>query len=189
MKRICIFLVFCFHLSGAVRAEGAEFDFSWGVGDMAAYFSRSAYTFDGCLSLGQFTLLINQKIGIGFNLFNMGSISNGKTISYAFLPMKAEYRLVNFEDIFGISLYGKAAWLFTQREKDFNPFAPALNNGFSGTVGLELLLHIPLGLHYEGILALFAESEYGIPKGFKVGIRIDLFSLLALFLVKEMLIS
>jgi hypothetical protein len=185
VKRICLFLVLCFHVSGAVQAEGTEFDFSWGLGDMAVYFSSSAHTIDGCLSLGQFTLLIHKKTGIGLNLFNMGRISNGKTISYAFLPLKAEYRLVNVEDVFSISLYGKAAWLFTQYEKDFNPFAPALDNRFSGMAGLEFLLRIPLDLHYEGVLALYA--EYGMPEGFKAGLRIDLLSLLALLLVAKTL--
>jgi hypothetical protein len=179
MKKI--FVLLCFVLSGAVWAEEMDLDFRWGLGDMEAYFSSAAHTIDGRLSLGQFSLVINKKIDLGINLFNMGSISNGETVSYAFLPLKAEYRIVDYKDILGINLYGKAAWQFIQKEKDFNPFASAPNSGFYGGAGLEFLLRLPLVLHYEGAVALFV--EYGIPEGFKAGLRVDILSLAALVLV------
>jgi hypothetical protein len=180
MKKVVIFLLpFVFCLSA--WAEGVDFDLSWGVGDMAAYYNSSTYGIDVCFSLGQVNLLFDRKICLGFNLFNVGNFSNGKTISFAFLPMRAEYRMVNVGDVLGISLYGKMAWQFTQSRKDFNIFAPAPDNRFAGSAGLEFFLRLPLGPHYEGIIAVFA--EYGITDGLAAGLRVDLLSLLALFIL------
>jgi hypothetical protein len=177
MKRILILSAILFVFFTRERAAGL--DLSWSLGELETYYGSSAGFFDGRLSLGQFNLLLKKKLGFGIQVFNAGSIGDEETISYAFLPLKVEYRLFNPGGIFYIGLYGKAAWQFTQKGEDFNPFAPALKNGFYGGAGLEFALPIPLFSHYEGAIALFV--EYAFPEGFKAGFRADLLSLGALF--------
>jgi hypothetical protein len=176
MRKILAPLVFCALLFPAGRA--GALDFSWSLGEMEVYYGSAANHLDGNLSLLQFNLLLNKKLGLAFHFFEAGILSDEGTISYAFMPARVEYRLVNFFDTFYISVYGKGAWLFTQDQDDFNPFAPALNHGFSGAGGLRFLLPLPLGLHYTGALAVFA--EYGFPEGFKVGVSVDLLAIFAI---------
>jgi hypothetical protein len=179
MTRSLVFFAVFFVLFAGERAAGADLDFSWSLGELETYYSGAAGSFDGRLSLGQFNLLINRKFGFGIQVFSAGSLGNEGKISYAFLPLKAEYRLFNPGGIFYVGLYGKAAWQFTQNGEDFNPFAPAPENGFYGGAGLEFALPLPLFSRYEGAIALF--MEYAVPEGFKVGFRADLLSLGALF--------
>jgi hypothetical protein len=108
----------------------------------------------------------------------MGSIA-GETISYAFLPLEAEYRLINLWEVFYIGLYGKAAWQFTQNQDDFNLFVRAGDSGFYGGAGLKFLLPLPMALRYKANITLF--TEYGFPEGFKAGVKVDLLALFALF--------
>jgi hypothetical protein len=179
MKRALVFsVVFLVFLAGE-GAAGADLNFTWSLGELETYYSSAAGSFDGRLSLGQFKLLVNKKLGFGAQLFSAGNIGEGGTISYAFLPLKAGYRLFNPGGIFYVGLYGKAAWQFTQNGEDFNPFAPALEKGFCGGAGLEFALPLPLFSHYEGVISLFI--EYAVPEGFKAGFRADLLSLGALF--------
>jgi hypothetical protein len=171
---IVISLALCLALSEAA-AEEADLRFSWNMGDADVYYSSATGLPDIALSLGQFNLLAHKKAGLSVHLFSTGNVIHTGTITYAFLPLKAEYRAVNFGDLLYISLYGKAAWQFTQSQGEFNPFRPARHNGFSGGAGLEFLLPLPAGLHYEGCASLFA--EYVFPYGFQAGIRLDLLSL------------
>jgi hypothetical protein len=175
MNKIFVSLVLCFFLTETAPAEETVLWFSWNLGYVDVYYNSATGLPDITFSLGQINLLAHKKAGLSINLFSMGNAFNTGTITYAFLPLKAEYRVVNFGDIFYISLYGKAAWQFTQSQREFNPFSPANRNGFSGGTGLELLLSLPVGLHYEGCAALF--FEYGFPYGFQAGIRLDLLSL------------
>ncbi|MDR2747203.1 MAG: hypothetical protein LBB77_07120 [Treponema sp.] len=180
MKRFLTFLAVLFVFSAGERAEGLDLDFTWGLGEMEAYYSGAVNFIDGRLSLGHFDLLVNKKLGLGLQIFNLGSIGGNETISYTFLPLKAEYRLFNPGGMFYIGLYGKAAWQFTKSQKEtFNPFTPAPDSGFYGGAGLEFALPLPLFKHYEGVIALFV--EYGVPEKFKAGFRVDLLSLGALF--------
>jgi hypothetical protein len=181
MNKFFVSLALCFFLAETAPAEDAALWFSWNLGYADVYYNSATGLPDIALSLGQINLLAHKKAGLSINLFSMGNAINTGTITYAFLPLKAEYRVVNFEDIFYISLYGKAAWQFTQRQRGFNPFSPAGRNGFSGGAGLELLLSLPMGLHYEGRAALFA--EYVFPYGFQAGIRLDFLSLGLLMLL------
>jgi hypothetical protein len=105
---------------------------------MLIFYLNAAYIVKVRLSLGRFNLLVNKRIDIGLSLFNVGSISIEETVRYTFLPLKAGYRIVDYDNILGINLYWKAAWQFTQKEKEFNPFTPAPDSGFYGTAGIPL---------------------------------------------------
>jgi hypothetical protein len=179
MKRALFFSTVFFVFLAREGAAGADLGFSWSLGELETYYRSAAGFFDGRLSLGWFNLRINRKFDLGTQLFSAGSVGDGGKISYAFLPLKAEYRLFNPGGIFYVGLYGKAAWQFTQNGEDFNPFAPAPENGFYGGAGLEFILPLPLFARYEGAIALFI--EYTVPEGFKAGFRADLLSLGALF--------
>jgi hypothetical protein len=171
-------------LLAAQPVKGAELNITWGLGDVETYFSSAAATIDGHLSLGRLNLWIDKRFCLGCRLFDVGGISDDRTISYAFLPLQAEFFPVNLWDAFYIGLYGKAAWRFTQDRKDFNPFARAPDNGFSGGGGLEFLLPLLLPFHYDAGIALFV--EYGVPEGFKAGFRMDLLSLAALYTLTDL---
>jgi hypothetical protein len=173
-----VFLALCFLFSRAERGAGLELDFSWSLGEAEVYYGSSANSIDGRLSLGRFNLLANGKFSLEVQLVNMGNIA-GETISYSFLPLKAEYRLISLWDVFYVGLYGKAAWQFTQNQDGFNLFTRAGSRGFYGGAGLEFLLPIPMSLRYKANIALF--TEYGFPEGFKAGVTVDLLSLFALF--------
>jgi hypothetical protein len=180
MKRVLIFLAVFLVFSAGERAEGLDLDFTWGLGELEAYYSGAVNFIDGRLSLGHVDLLVNKRLGFGLQLFNLGSIGDNETISYAFLPLRVEYRLFNPGGLFYTGLYVKAAWQFTKSQKEeFNPFSPAPGRGFYGGAGLEFALPLPLFKRYEGVIALFA--EYGAPRDFRAGFRVDLLSLGALF--------
>lgn len=178
MPKFLVPLALAFLLLAAKPAKGAELNITWGLGDLETYFGSAAAALDIRLSLGRFNLWIDKRFCLGCRLFDIGGISDDRTISYTFLPLQVEYFPVNLWDTFYIGLYGKAAWRFTQDRKEFNPLTRAPDNGFSGGGGLEFLLPLFLSFRYDAGIALFV--EYGVPEGFKAGFRMDLLSLAAL---------
>jgi hypothetical protein len=172
------FVVFFLHffLFAAGSAKGADLDFSWSLGEAELFFNSPDNPIDGSVALGQFALPADKKLGFSVQVFDMEHMSGEGTISYSFLPLTAEYRFIDLGDVFYIALYGKAAWRFTQRRRDSAP----PDQGFAGAGGLRFLLPLPLGLHYTANISLF--TEYGFPDGFKLGISVDVLSVLLFWL-------